>query len=174
MLASFTCPGYVENPTVDFQDFLEIIDSTQLCPDCQVIRTSRSRHCSVCNHCVERFDHHCPWLNNCIGVRNHNYFIIYIISQFAILCIALPQSLHAIFEYADGDRNRNEDYFVFSLGFSKDEFWFYFLTSGVVIITGFFLIPLLILVYVQLGNFCVGKTMLERYSRSAQGSDNIT
>lgn len=66
------------------------------------------------------------------------------------------------------------DYFTFNLGFSKDEFWFYFLTSGVVIITGFFLIPLLILVYVQTGNFCAGKTMLERYSRSAHGTDNIT
>jgi hypothetical protein len=66
------------------------------------------------------------------------------------------------------------DYFTWSLDLQKDEFWFYLLTSGVVIITGFFLIPLLILMYVQTGNFCAGKTMLERYSRSGANSDNIT
>lgn len=41
-------PGYVKNE-VDFGDLVRAIESTQLCPDCETIRTSRSRHCAVCH-----------------------------------------------------------------------------------------------------------------------------
>ena len=71
-------PGYLRNDSVNFMDMLNVVDSTQLCPDCVTIRTSRSRHCSVCGHCIERFDHHCPWINNCVGLKNHNAFFMYL------------------------------------------------------------------------------------------------
>lgn len=73
-------PGYIVNNDVKFQDLLDTFDATLLCPDCETIRTMRSRHCSVCHRCVERFDHHCPWINNCVGIKNHNYFLLYIIA----------------------------------------------------------------------------------------------
>ncbi|MCB0370870.1 MAG: hypothetical protein KDD45_15965 [Bdellovibrionales bacterium] len=28
-------------------------------------------HCKRCRRCVEFFDHHCKWLNNCIGAKNY-------------------------------------------------------------------------------------------------------
>ncbi len=51
-----------------------------MCPVCECLRTTRSRHCNICNRCVERFDHHCPWINNCVGTRNHVFFYLYILS----------------------------------------------------------------------------------------------
>lgn len=38
----------------------------------------RAKHCKTCNHCVARFDHHCHWMDNCIGVNNHKWFVLLI------------------------------------------------------------------------------------------------
>uniref|UniRef100_A0A8C8U4R8 Palmitoyltransferase n=1 Tax=Peromyscus maniculatus bairdii TaxID=230844 RepID=A0A8C8U4R8_PERMB len=34
----------------------------------------------VCDWCVHRFDHHCVWVNNCIGAWNTRYFLIYLLT----------------------------------------------------------------------------------------------
>ena len=94
-LASCTNPGFVKNE-VDFFDLVRIIDSTTLCPDCETVRTSRSRHCAVCHQCVERFDHHCPWINNCVGVKNHNYFLAYISLQWLVLLFSFAMCVWAL------------------------------------------------------------------------------
>jgi hypothetical protein len=49
------------------------------CKWCLKYKPDRCHHCRICNVCVLRMDHHCPWVYNCIGFRNHKYFFLLLV-----------------------------------------------------------------------------------------------
>ena len=56
------------------------MDPIALCPKCKIQRTKDSDHCYICGRCVNRFDHHCNWINNCVGKGNYWFYYTYILS----------------------------------------------------------------------------------------------
>ncbi|EPS59858.1 hypothetical protein M569_14949, partial [Genlisea aurea] len=50
--------------------------NTRLCDKCSVNKPPRAHHCRVCRRCVLKMDHHCIWINNCVGCRNYNAFLL--------------------------------------------------------------------------------------------------
>nr|UXY86798.1 putative protein S-acyltransferase 1 [Cryptomonas paramecium] len=49
----------------------------KLCETCYIWKPFRTSHCSLCDHCILLFDHHCPWIKICIGLGNYRFFILF-------------------------------------------------------------------------------------------------
>ncbi|KAF2139452.1 uncharacterized protein K452DRAFT_300486 [Aplosporella prunicola CBS 121167] len=55
------------------------------CRTCRLPKPARSKHCSICKVCVARSDHHCVWVNNCLGRENYRWFLALLASTSVLL-----------------------------------------------------------------------------------------
>ncbi|EPR59182.1 cell cycle regulator with zn-finger domain-containing protein [Toxoplasma gondii TgCatPRC2] len=92
-LAVVTPPGSIPNtdewsysaPEIfDIEGLPSVVETKKTgarrhCKWCRRMKPDRAHHCRVCRQCVLKMDHHCPWIYNCVGWRNHKYFMLSLI-----------------------------------------------------------------------------------------------
>ncbi|KAK9451735.1 DHHC palmitoyltransferase-domain-containing protein [Limtongia smithiae] len=103
-LTAFTDPGtvtqgnnyrmqrYFKNDNIIFYT------DTLPCRTCHLPKPARSKHCSVCKRCVAKMDHHCAWVNNCLGYYNYRFFLAFIVSNLIVLTYGAYLSGHVLYD----------------------------------------------------------------------------
>lgn len=117
------------------------------CRTCHILRPPRSSHCSICNNCVEVWDHHCPFVNNCIGVRNYLYFVGFTTS---VTLLAFVVAGGFIVYLSTSEEN------------SKDSYTNGIISLGLFMPTSLFTICLCGLLWYHVSLICKGQTTRER------------
>jgi palmitoyltransferase len=86
-------------------DLMEIAGPDQgVCRTCNVLVARKSKHCWVCHKCVSGFDHHCRWLNHCIGSRNYTHFAVFLSNTAIMLALQTTVALYLFVQvFADYD-----------------------------------------------------------------------
>nr|XP_040021882.1 palmitoyltransferase ZDHHC3-A-like isoform X6 [Gasterosteus aculeatus aculeatus] len=110
--AMCTDPGAVPkgNATKEYIESLQLKPGQVVykCPKCCSIKPDRAHHCSVCKRCIRKMDHHCPWVNNCVGENNQKYFVLF---TMYIALVSLHSLVMVVFHFLycfedDWTRNR--------------------------------------------------------------------
>ncbi|XP_051824385.1 palmitoyltransferase ZDHHC15 [Antechinus flavipes] len=77
--------------------------AVRFCDRCHLIKPDRCHHCSVCSMCVLKMDHHCPWVNNCIGFSNYKFFLQFL-AYSVLYCLYIATTVFQYFiKYWVGD-----------------------------------------------------------------------
>lgn len=109
-----------------------------ICSTCAVYRILRAKHCGYCNNCVEKWDHHCPWIGTCVGRRNYRAFVTMLASATALAAFCTNAAFAVIF--SDYKRKGGEDatsklsaraLFVLAIRHRADVLLFAFVSAGI-------------------------------------------
>ena len=128
IMGGFSDPGIIPRQRDDYfhspsrPSFRYVINGhlfqINYCYTCSLFKPPRASHCSICDNCVLRFDHHCIWLGTCIGKRNYKYFYFLTSSINIEAAFQIIYSLYYIIIYAKKLKKKEEYSKLILWGFS--------------------------------------------------------
>ena len=101
-ICSKSNPGIITKKNINLlkkkypYDFL-FIQQKEKCEKCNFDKINRSKHCKICNKCIEKFDHHCIWINNCVGANNLKYFLLFLYLHSVLTCYMSCLALYLLY-----------------------------------------------------------------------------
>ena len=128
------------------------------CTTCHLIRDIRTFHCKICGLCIEKHDHHCNYLSNCVGVYNYRKFLIFVICANIHISSILGTCIHFILFY------QGEEYQGYE--------WIVFLICIIVIFAGFFEIFTIWMLLQNIINIIKNRTTREFIKKKEYGIYN--
>ena len=92
-------PGFIESDNRNWIEYVELgYYINDYCPYCKIKKTIRVNHCFICNKCIEGFEHHCIWIDNCIGDHNWKLFSFFLFVILVNLIFSFYVSYKCYFE----------------------------------------------------------------------------
>ena len=145
--------GHPNNPYL-FPDLMPAVTSssvrlTRLCRVCLSVKPERCHHCSSCGACILKMDHHCPWIDNCVGFRNYKYFFLFIAYTVAFAGFMLGTTIpRLVNDYNTSDSGSSRSVIYITL----------------IVITGLFGLATLVLLAYHSYLLAVNRTTIENIS----------
>ena len=150
-------PGIVE-PKNNLT-WLEMVENkmniNEYCPYCRVKKTNKIKHCHVCKKCIKGFDHHCNWIDNCVGENNKTRFLIFVIITLTNLFYNMMIGIIDLNNGSD-KLNKSNNGLVNSLESVMDMRWILdyrindLISILIMIVSAFFCIPVFYVLFIQI------------------------
>ena len=156
----------VQPPHVEPLPYRELLEQLPICAECKRHKEPRMNHCDICRQCIRQYDHHCPWINGCVGKHNIKLFPTFLglllvsFAEVGLLCVAGILELDFVvkdFRFAESSPD------LISV--------LYKVLYGLIlaaIVPYYF--PIAYLFCVQISNLFLGRTTLERFGGKKRGT----
>lgn len=95
-------PGFVKSMKPPEPNLMHP-DMIRNCKHCLQWKPGRAKHCKDCRRCVFRMDHHCIWIDNCVGIRNEKLFILFLFYSMVLCVLTCALLLLSIIFYFQSD-----------------------------------------------------------------------
>jgi hypothetical protein len=79
----------------------DVVPGHLYCYRCELHVHEQSKHCTICMKCVDNFDHHCIWLNNCVGTANYRWFLALLASAAGMLLTLVAVGIYILVRFAE-------------------------------------------------------------------------
>ena len=135
----------------------------EYCPYYRVKKTNKVKHCHVCKKCIKGFDHHCNWIDNCVGDNNKIRFITFVsitllnlVFNFCLSITALNMDPNQV---AINTKNYKNNYWMKNVEAMLNMRWIFnykisdLIAIMILIVSSFFFIPVFYVLWIQIRNF---------------------
>ncbi|EOY07479.1 DHHC-type zinc finger family protein isoform 2 [Theobroma cacao] len=101
----------IEDSEVPIHEIKRKGGDLRYCQKCSHFKPPRAHHCRVCKRCVLRMDHHCIWINNCVGHANYKVFFVFVVYAVIACIYSLVLLVGSLTNDSQNDEQQSADSF---------------------------------------------------------------